>query len=128
MPRPSTDPVRLEKRIRRLSYLLDDRFRVPGTGFRVGWDGLLGLVPGVGDTATMLVSVYLMFEAWRLGAGASALLRMAGNVGIDWLVSTIPLLGDIFDFAWKSNKRNVAVLEQHLRHALAHLPESPEAG
>jgi hypothetical protein len=101
-------------RIRLLSRLLDDKFRVPGTTYRVGLDGLLGLLPGVGDTLGLLLSAYILFEARNLGVPPSLLLRMATNIGIDALVGTIPLLGDLFDLAWKANRKNLALLHAYL--------------
>lgn len=101
-------------RIRLLSRLLDDKFRVPGTTYRVGLDGLLGLIPGIGDTLGLLLPAYILFEARNLGAPPSLLLRMATNIGIDALVGTIPLLGDVFDLAWKANRKNMALLHTHL--------------
>jgi hypothetical protein len=75
---------------------------------------LLGLIPGVGDTLGLLLSAYILFEARNLGAPPALLLRMATNIGIDALVGTIPLLGDIFDLAWKANRKNMHLLQTHL--------------
>ena len=94
--------------------LLDDRFVVPGTTWRVGLDGLLGLVPVVGDTATMLTALYVVFEAKRLGAPAGLVARMLVNVGIDGLAGSVPLVGDLFDVAFKANRRNIRLLRRHL--------------
>jgi hypothetical protein len=101
------------RRIRFLSRLLDDKFRVPGTTYRVGLDGLLGLIPGIGDALGLLLSAYILFEARNLGAPPSVLLRMVTNIGIDALVGTIPLLGDVFDLAWKANRKNMALLQTY---------------
>jgi hypothetical protein len=111
------------QRIRWLADLFDDRFRLPGTERRFGLDGILGLIPGVGDTATGAVSLYLAAEAWRLGMPTTTILRMLLNVGIDTVLGAIPLLGDLFDFAWKANQKNVRLVLTHLeklhaRHAL----------
>lgn len=102
------------RRIRLLSHLLDDKFRVPGTTYHVGLDGLLGLIPGVGDTLGLLLSAYILFEARRLGLPTSLLLRMATNIGLDALVGTIPILGDVFDIAWKANRKNMALVHAYL--------------
>ena len=107
------DEVRL-KRIRLLSRLLDEQFRIPGTAYRVGLDGLLGLIPGVGDAAGMLLSAYILYEAMRLGAPRTVLLRMIANIGIDTVGGAIPVVGDIFDIAWKANKKNAALLHAYL--------------
>ena len=80
------------RRLERLGSLLDSRFRLPG-GFRFGLDPLLGLVPGVGDAASAIVALYIVLEAWRLGASRGTLARMLLNVGLDFAVGTIPVLG-----------------------------------
>lgn len=102
------------QRIRWLANVFDDRFRLPGTDRRFGLDGLLGLIPGIGDTATGAVSLYLAAEAWRLGMPVSTILRMFVNVGIDTVLGSIPLVGDLFDFAWKANQKNVRLVLDHL--------------
>lgn len=107
------DEARL-KRIRLLSRLLDEQFRIPGTTYRVGLDGLLGLIPGVGDAAGALLSAYIVYEAIRLGAPSTVLLRMLANIGIDTVGGAIPIVGDIFDMAWKTNKKNAALLHAYL--------------
>src|SRR5215510_721322 len=93
------------KRVRLLSRLLDEQFRIPGTTYRVGLDGLLGLIPGVGDAAGALLSAYILYEAIQLGAPNTMLLRMMANIGIDAVGGAIPIVGDIFDMAWKANKK-----------------------
>jgi Domain of unknown function (DUF4112) len=107
------DEARL-KRVRLLSRLLDEQFRIPGTAYRVGLDGLLGMIPGVGDAAGALLSAYILYEAIRLGAPKTVLLRMVANIGIDTVVGAIPVMGDIFDIAWKANKKNAALLHAYL--------------
>ena len=107
------DEARL-KRVRLLSRLLDEQFRIPGTRYRVGLDGLLGLIPGVGDAAGALLSAYILYEAMRLGAPSTVLLRMVANIGIDTVGGAIPVVGDIFDIAWKANKKNAALLHAYL--------------
>src|SRR5690606_34730764 len=93
---------------------LDARFAIPGTGMRFGLDGLFGLIPGVGDAALMVASAYIIVEAWRAGVGKATLLRMAANVAIDVAIGVIPVLGDLFDFAWKANLRNVRLMAEDL--------------
>ena len=107
------DEARL-KRVRLLSRLLDEQFRIPGTTQRIGLDGLLGLIPGVGDAAGALLSTYILYEAIRLGTPTSVLLRMVANIGIDTVVGAIPVVGDIFDIVWKANKKNAALLQAYL--------------
>jgi uncharacterized protein DUF4112 len=109
--------VHWEEDIRRLESiadLLDSRFRIPGTDIRFGLDALLGLIPGIGDGVSLLPALYLMMEAKKLGASKFLLTRMAMNVGIDWLVGSIPLLGDIFDVGFKANRRNIKLLRDTL--------------
>jgi len=110
------DPARAREaaRLEALSHLLDDAFRVPGTRLRFGLDGLLGLVPGVGDAATGALSAYLVLGAWRLGVPGGVLARMIANVAIDTVLGTIPVLGDLLDFGFKANRRNMALLRRHL--------------
>jgi hypothetical protein len=103
------------ERLERLAYWLDDRFRVPGTGFRVGLDGLVGLVPGVGDVVTNALTAYIVYQAWRLGIPKRVLLRMLANLGIDTLVGIVPVAGDLLDVGFKANRRNVRLLRRHLR-------------
>lgn len=100
-------------RVRRLAYLLDDSIRVPGVG-RIGVDPLLGLVPGLGDAAGSVLSLYILVEAARLGAPRPVLLRMAVNIGVEALLGAVPALGDLFDAGWKANARNVRILNAYL--------------
>jgi hypothetical protein len=111
---------RAAARIQRLAFWLDDRFRIPGTRRRVGLDGLIGFVPGLGDVATTLVSPYIVVEAWRIGVPVTKLGRMGLNVGVDAMLGAVPLLGDLFDMAWKANQRNVRLLLDHLEAAPPH--------
>jgi hypothetical protein len=103
------------RRVHRLSRLLDDWLRIPGTRYRIGLDGLIGLIPGLGDVVGTLLSAYILFEAIQLGAPTTLLLRMAGNIALETLVGAIPILGDIFDFAWKANRKNADLLDAYLR-------------
>jgi hypothetical protein len=107
------DPA-LVRRLQTLAYWLDDRFRIPGTRRRVGMDGVIGLLPGIGDLAAGALAAYIIIEAWRLGVPRPQLAQMALNVGIDTVVGSIPVVGNLFDFAWKANRRNVAILLRHL--------------
>ena|SRR2546421_666322 len=101
-------------RVRVVSDLLDNALRIPGTQIRIGLDPVIGLIPGFGDLAGGLASTYIILEAARAGAPASLLLRMLGNVGIDSLLGSVPVAGDLFDVVWRSNTRNVRLLERHL--------------
>ena len=102
------------ERVRALSRVLDSAVRVPGTNVRFGLDAIIGLIPGVGDVVGAAASGYIVLAAARLGAPAPVLVRMLMNTGIDAAVGTVPLLGDLFDLGWRSNARNVALLERHL--------------
>ncbi len=102
-----------------MSRLLDNAFTVPGTQYRFGLDALIGLVPGLGDAVSALFSGYLILQASRLGAPRSVVSRMIANVAIDTVVGWVPLLGDLFDVAWKSNLKNMALLEGHLQRPAA---------
>jgi len=101
-------------RVDRLARLLDRAVGIPGTGIRIGLDPLLGLVPGFGDFATGAISLYIILEAARLGVPSTTLVRMLGNVAIDTFGGSVPLVGDLFDVAWKSNTKNVALLQDHV--------------
>lgn len=101
-------------RARTLTRLLDSAARVPGTGFRFGLDPVLGLIPGLGDVAGAALSGYVVILASRLGAPKSVIVRMLGNVAIDTVAGAMPVVGDLFDAGWKSNTRNLALLERHV--------------
>ena len=102
---------RLE-RVRFLARLLDSCFTLPG-GYRIGIDPILGLLPGIGDVIGAGLSLYMVREAAKLGISKWIVLRMLGNVGLEALVGVIPVLGDLFDAAFKANVRNLRLLELH---------------
>lgn len=102
------------KSLSRLAWFLDSSIPIPGLGFRIGADGLIGLIPGVGDAVGAALSSYILAQAARLGAPKSVILRMGFNVLIETLVGLIPFVGDIFDFAWKANLRNVELLNEYM--------------
>ena len=93
-----------------LSHVLDDFIHIPGTTIRLGLDGIIGFIPGVGDLAGGLASTIIILAAWARGVPKVVLARMVANVGIEVLVGTVPLFGDLFDIAWKANRRNYALL------------------
>jgi hypothetical protein len=103
-----------------LSHLLDDWFRIPGTSIRFGLDGIIGLVPWLGDVLAGLASCILIVAAWFRGVPYITLMRMVVNLGIDVVIGAIPLLGDIFDIAWKANRRNYALMTRHLHQPHRH--------
>ena len=99
--------------LRRVARLLDSALPVPGTSFRFGLDPILGLIPGLGDLVSPLFTLGVIWHARDIGVPRVVLLRMIFNVAIDTIVGFVPLVGDLFDVAWKSNNMNLALLEQH---------------
>jgi NAD/NADP transhydrogenase beta subunit len=97
-----------------LSRLLDSWFRIPGTSIRFGLDGIIGLIPGIGDILAGLASCIIILAAWVRGAAYVTIARMLVNLALDVIIGTVPFLGDAFDIAWKANRRNYALLTQHL--------------
>lgn len=104
--------VEIEESLEDLSRYLDGLFRIPGIGWKFGIDALVGLIPNVGDTLTSLVSFYILIAGVRYGVPKITLLRMAFNIGLDYIVGSIPFLGDAFDFFWKSNKQNLDLIKE----------------
>ena len=110
--RRKPQPVEVEQGLERLSYLLDGLFRVPGTGWRFGLDALVGLIPGFGDAATSLASFYILAAGVRYRVPKVTLLRMGINIAIDYIIGAVPVIGDMFDFAWKSNNMNLELIRK----------------
>jgi hypothetical protein len=100
------------ERFRSIATALDSRYRIPGVGVRVGYDAILGLIPGIGDILSGAIASYGLVAGFRLGAPPSVLLRMLGNIALDTIIGAIPLLGDLFDIGWKGNLRNLALLDR----------------
>jgi len=103
-----------DRTLRGLEILLDEAFRIPGTQIRFGIDGIIGLVPGIGDVLAGILSLVIPLAAWIRGVPYVTLVRMAVNLGIGVLVGTIPVFGDAFDIFWKANRRNYRLLTRHL--------------
>jgi hypothetical protein len=103
-----------------LAHLLDDCFRIPGTQIHFGLDGIVGLVPAIGDVLAGLASCILIFAAWVRGVPYVTLARMTANLAIDVTVGAIPFLGDAFDIAWKANRRNYKLLIRHIEQPRRH--------
>lgn len=115
-PRAAADAAQADRmqRLDRLERWLDRQFHVPLIRMPVGMDGLMGLVPIVGDTATAAISAYIIWEAHQAGADGRTKMRMLGNVGLDFLIGLVPVLGWIGDFFHKANTKNVRLLREHL--------------
>jgi len=105
-------PIEIEESLDRLGWVLDDLIRIPGLNWRIGLDALVGLIPGIGDTATTVASLYVLGAAVRYRVPKITLLRMGLNLGIDYALGSLPLVGDVFDAWWKSNQKNIALLRQ----------------
>ena len=107
-------PPASKEQLEWLAWLLDSSIRIPGINFRIGVDALIGLVPGLGDMVGVLLSSYIVGQAWQLGVPKSTLARMGFNVLLEGVAGSVPVLGDLFDAAWKANQRNVRLLHAHL--------------
>jgi hypothetical protein len=103
-----------QRRLQRIAKLMDSQIRVPVIGLRIGADAIIGLVPGVGDIVTGAIGAYLIYEAQRLGIPRSAVLRMVGNIVVDTAIGAIPFAGDIWDFFFRANDRNMQILARHI--------------
>ncbi|WP_427162242.1 DUF4112 domain-containing protein [Aliinostoc sp. HNIBRCY26] len=119
MPRASSVDYHTQaptlKRLRVLSRILDRVIGIPGTPIAVGLDPLIGFIPVGGDVLGLLLSLYIVIEASKLGIPKAILRKMIVNIIIDSLVGMIPLLGDLFDFAWTANEYNIRLIEEHLK-------------
>ena len=104
------------KRLERFSRFTDSSVGIPFTKFKFGIEALIGIIPGIGDTAGLVVSSWIVFQSARLGARKRVLLSMAFNVFMDWLIGLIPLIGDIFDIGWKGNLGNVSLVRREFPH------------
>ena len=108
----NADGRHVDKSLERLSWLMDDLFRVPVLGWRFGLDALIGLIPALGDTTTSLVSFYILVSAVRYRVPKITLLRMGLNIAIDYVVGSLPVVGDLADAWWKSNHMNIDLLNK----------------
>lgn len=113
----SADPAAVRVRVEAIEHILERVWTVPGINRKVGLDFVIGLVPVVGDLIAAAMGSYLIWEARNLGMSKFQMARMAGNLGIDTVIGAIPLVGDTFDFFYRSNTRNLRIIEKHLdRH------------
>src|SRR5205823_2684247 len=116
---PQSPPVLIPRddalqHVRAVARLMDTAFVLPGTRFRIGLDPLLGLIPGIGDLIGAAISTYIVLVAAELGVSRAVVLRMFLNIAIDTVGGSVPVVGDVFDAAWKANAMNVALLERAL--------------
>ncbi|WP_437185505.1 DUF4112 domain-containing protein [Planctomicrobium sp. SH668] len=111
--RPLTE-LEVLRRVRMIAELMDNRFVVPGTSIRVGFDALIGLVPVVGDFASAAVSAYIVYLAHQMSVPKYLLARMMFNIAVDFSAGAVPVVGDLIDVSWKANVKNVRILERHL--------------
>ena len=110
-----------------LAHLLDSRWRIPGTGIRFGIDAVAGLLPGIGDAATGLVSAYIVLHGVRHRVPGHVIARMIGNVALDTVVGSVPIVGSLFDVFFKANNRNVRLLRRHLERVKSDVdPATPD--
>ncbi|MCU1226439.1 MAG: hypothetical protein JWQ42_4532 [Edaphobacter sp.] len=107
-----------------LSHVLDDFIKVPGTSIRFGLDGIVGVIPGIGDVIGGIASCIIIVAAWIRGVSYGTVLRMVANVGIEVVVGSIPVLGDMFDIAWRANRRNYALLTGSIYEPRKHTIQS----
>jgi len=125
--RVDTDAISHEERLAQakwLANLMDSNFSIPGTPMRFGWDSVLGLFPGVGDAITSAISLTIVNHASQTKASPLTIGRMLGNVAVDFVMGAIPIVGDLFDIAFKANRKNARLLERHLER----LVEKERAG
>ncbi len=102
-------------RITVLTKLLDSAFVIPGLNRRVGFDAIIGLIPGIGDAVSTLLASYIIWEARQLGLPKWKIARMIGNVAVDTAIGAIPVAGDAFDLFFKANERNLRIIHEHLK-------------
>ncbi len=115
------EPEAAVKSVESLARLMDSRFSLPGTEIKLGLDTLIGFLPGIGDTIGLGISAYIISRAAQIGVPKSKLTAMGFNIFIDWLIGLVPVIGDLFDWGWKANNRNAAIMreyfESHMRPA-----------
>ncbi|MFZ1343820.1 DUF4112 domain-containing protein [Thiothrix eikelboomii] len=104
----------LSKKLDNLAWLLDNSIKIPGTSWKIGLDGILGLIPGVGDLAAGGLSTYILYQAVKLKVPKAVLARMALNILLESVIGVIPILGDLFDFIFKANQRNVNLMRKYV--------------
>ena len=112
------------RRVRAVADFLDNSLKIPGVGYPIGWDAVIGMVPGVGDALTGTLAVWIIVQARALGVPKRKLVRMLANAGVDFAGGTLPGVGDLLDVAFKANRRNLRLIERHLAEGLRRTLES----
>jgi hypothetical protein len=108
------DSSSIDKHLEHIAFMMDRAIKIPGTNIRFGLDPIIGLIlPEAGDAITMIVSAYIVIASVRYGLAKIVIARMVFNIAVDYLIGSIPLIGDLFDFAWKANEKNLRLLNQH---------------
>ena len=127
VPSLGTDPASVRQRVEAMERLMERLFVIPGTKQAIGLDVILDVVPVVGDIAAAALGAYIVWEAKNLGMSKWQISRMAGNVGVDWLLGLIPFVGAIPDFFFRSNSRNLKIIKRHLdtHHAATATIDAP---
>lgn len=115
------DPASIRQRVEALEFLLERSLRIPGVKVPIGLDGVIGLVPLLGDIITAALGAYIVWEARNLGLSKWQLTRMGANVAFDTVLGLVPFVGDAADFFFRSNTRNLRILRRHLDK---HYPET----
>ena len=113
-PPPDGSPQAVRARVEALERVMERLITIPGTSHKVGLDVILDFVPVAGPTAAAAIGAYLAWEARNLGMGKTAVARMAGNIGVDWLLGLIPWVGAVPDYFFRSNTRNLRIIKRHL--------------
>ncbi len=112
------------KRLIWLANQLDASLRIPGTSWRIGWDSLIGLIPGIGDVVSMAPALYIVWQGYRLGVPRTTLLRMLAMVGLDAALGVLPVAGDVADVFFKANLINMAIVRRHVHRRSGGHPAS----
>lgn len=102
------------KAIENLARLMDSQFKLPGIPLRLGLDTIIGLIPGIGDSAGLAIAGYIVYQSRRLGVSRTIVFQMVFNIFVDWMIGLIPIIGDIFDWGWKGNNKNAALLRDYV--------------
>ncbi len=114
LPGSTTSSDQVDPSLVWLVKQLDNAFTIPGTNMKIGWDGVIGLIPGVGDLSTALFASWMLKEAQRVGVPLHKRMLIGFHYGVDFLIGLVPVVGDIFDFGYKANAKSLEIIEHHL--------------